>query len=409
MTRAKYILCYIALLGLAAWPRLAAAGPNADAEIFIGQEGPFCGLAANSTVEFSISARNMSQVRQVLFKFSWEPAHAIAAVAAALGQTTQANSFVGSIPPLVKGQTADWGIVIFGETGSAIEGEGHLADMTFTLTDSISSTTPIDIYLDVVSLGPSSTERDFIRPQVALLRNYCDAEGQALPEGIFFRWAEPNHSFSAAGTGGVADGSDGEVLVSARLLLQAGSFRVGAAFTWELTNTGPGPAYAFANDEAILIPAGATQQVTTTSDERGLTYLLLDAEQETALVFTTCAEGSCAESQVEWGIATSISEPSGLALPRELFLAPNYPNPFNASTAIPFALPEGGPHFAQIDIFNLMGQKVATPFAANTPPGRHVVHWNSQSATGAPAASGLYIYRLRTNSAERHRAMLLLR
>ena len=406
MTRAKYILCYIALLGLAALPRLAAAGPNADAEIFIGQEGLFCGLAANSTVEFSISARNMSQVRQVLFKFSWEPAHAIAAVAAALGQTTKAHSFV-AIPPIVKDQTADWGSATLG--GSAIAGEGHLADMTFTLSDSISSTTPIDIYLDVVSLGPSSTERDFIRPQVALLRNYCDAEGQALPEGIFFRWAEPNHSFSAAGTGGVADGSDGEVRVSARLLLQAGAFRVGAAFTWDLTNTGPGPAYAFANDEAILIPAGATEQVTTTSDERGRTHLLLDAEQETALVFTTCAEGSCAESQVEWGIATSISEPSGLALPRELFLAPNYPNPFNASTAIPFALPEGGPHFAQIDIFNLMGQKVATPFAANTPPGRHVVHWNSQSATGAPAASGLYIYRLRTDSAERHRAMLLLR
>ena len=407
MTRAKYILCYIALLGLAALPRLAAAGPNADAEIFIGQEGPFCGLAANSTVEFSISARNISQVRQVKFEFSWEPAHAIAAVAGALGQTTKANSFTVPGSPLIKGQTAEWGIAIFGRT--EIAGEGHLADMAFTLSDSISSTTPIDIYLDMVSLGPSFTVRDSIRSQVALLRNYCDAEGQALPEGIFFRWAAPNHSFSAAGTGGVADGSDGEVRVSARLLLQAGSFRVGAAFTWDLTNTGPGPAYAFANGEAILIPAGATEQVTTTSDERGRTHLLLDAEQETALVFTTCAEDSCAESQVEWGIATSISEPSGLALPRELFLAPNYPNPFNASTAIPFALPEGGPHFAQIDIFNLMGQKVATPFAANTPPGRHVVHWNSQSATGAPAASGLYIYRLRTDSAERHRAMLLLR
>ena len=52
-----------------------------------------------------------------------------------------------------------------------------------------------------------------------------------------------------------------------------------------------------------------------------------------------------------------------------------------------------------------MGQKVATPFAASTPPGQHVVHWDSQSATGAPVASGLYIYRLRTDSAELHRPM----
>ena len=400
-------LCYIAFLGVVALPCLAVAGPNAEAEILIGAEGPFCGFAANSTVEFSVSVRNMSRVRQVKFEFSWEPANAIAAITGALGETAKANSFVAPGPPQIKGQTAQWGIATLGGTG--ITGEGHLVNMAFTVADSISPTTLIDIYLDVVSLGPSFNERDDIRPQVAFLRNYCDAKGQALPEGIFFRSLGQNHSFSTAGTGGVADGSEGEILVSARLL-QAGSLRAGASFTWDISNPGAGPAYALVNGEAILIPAGAVRQVTTTSDERGLTYLLLDAEQETTLIFNTCAEGSCAESQVGWGdVATSISEPSGLALPRELFLAPNYPNPFNAGTSIPFVIPKGEPRFAQIDIFNLMGQKVATPFAASTPPGQHVVHWDSQSATGAPAASGLYIYRLRTDSAELHRPMLLLR
>ena len=400
-------LCYIALLGIVALPHLAAAGPNAEAEIFIGEEGSSCGFAANSTVEFSVSARNMNSVRQVKFEFSWEPTNAIAAVAGMLGETARANSFVAPGQPQIQGQTAQWGIATLG--GAGIAGEGHLADMAFTLTDSISPTTPIDIYLDVVSLGPSFRERDDIRPQVAFLRNYCDAEGQALSDGIFFRSVGQNPSFSAVGTGGVADSSEGEILVSARLL-QAGYFLAGAAFTWDITNPGAGPAYAFVNGEAILIPAGATQQVTTTSDERGLTYLLLDAEQETTLVFKTCAEGSCSESQIVWGdVATAISEPSGFALPRKPTLAPNYPNPFNAGTSIPFAIPKGGSRFAQIDIFNLMGQKVATPFAADTPPGRHEAHWDSQSTTGAPAASGLYIYRLRTNSAELHRVMLLLR
>ena len=399
-------LFYITLLGIAALPCLAAAGPNADAEIFIGEEGPFCGFAANSTVEFSVSARNMSGVRQVKLEFSWEPANAIAAVAGTLGETTRASSFVTPGPPQIKGQTAQWGIATLG--GAGIAGEGHLVNMAFTLADSINSTTPIDIYLDVVSLGPSFYERDDIRPQVAFLRNYCDAEGQALAEGIFFRLVGQNYALSAAGTGGVADSSTGEILVSARLL-QAGHFRAGAAFTWDIANPGPGSAYAFANGAAILIPTGATRQVTTTSDERGQTYLLLDAEQATTLIFTTCAEGSCAESQVGWDVATSISEPSGFAWPHKPILAPNYPNPFNAGTSIPFAIPEGGPRFAQIDIFNLMGQKVATPFAASTPPGQHVVHWDSQSATGAPVASGLYIYRLRTDSAELHRPMLLVR
>ena len=401
-------LCYIAILSVVALPCLATAGPNADAEIFIGEEGPFCGFAANSTVEFSVSARNMSSVRQVKFEFSWEPANAISAIAGTLGETTKANSFVAPGPPQIKDQqTAQWGIATLG--GAGIAGEGHLVNMAFTVADSISPTTPIDIYLDVVSLGPSFNERDDIRPPIAFLRNYCDAEGQALLEGIFFRSVGQNHALSVAGTGGVADGSTGEILVSARLL-QAGHFRAGAAFTWDITNSGPGPAYALVNGEAVVIPPDTAQQVTTTSDERGQTYLLLDAEQATTLVFKTCAEGSCAENQVGWGdIATSISDPSGFALPRELILAPNYPNPFNAGTSIPFAIPEGGPRFAQIDIFNLMGQKVATPFAASAHPGQHVVHWDSQAATGSPAASGLYIYRLRTDSAELHRAMLLLR
>ena len=399
--------CYIVLLGVLALPRLAAAGPNAEAEIFVGEEGSLCGFAANSTVEFSVSARNMSGVRQVKFEFSWEPANAIAAIAGTIGETAKGNSFISPGSPQIIGQTAQWGIATLG--GAGLEGEGHLADMAFTLTDSISPTTPIDIYLDVVSLGPSFNERDDIRPQVAFLRNYCDAEGQALSGGIFFRTVEQSPSLSVAGTGGLADGSDGEVLVSARFF-QAGSLRAGASFTWDITNSGTSPAYALVNGEAIAIPAGATQQVTTTSDERGLTYLLLDAEQATTLIFNTCAEGSCAENQVEWeGVATSISEPSGFALPREPTLAQNYPNPFNAGTTIPFAIPEGGARFAQIDIFNLMGQKVATPFAANTSPGQHAVHWDSQSATGAPAASGLYIYRLRTDAAELHRPMLLLR
>ena len=400
-------LCYLALLGVVAWPWLAAAGPNADTEILVGDEGPFCGVAANSVVEFSVAARNMSSVRQVKFEFSWEPANAIAEIAGALGETAQAHSFVSPGPPQIKGQAAQWGIATLG--GDGIDGEGHLAHMAFTLADSVSPATPIDIYLDVVSLGPSFTERDDIRPHVAFLRNYCDADGQVVPEGIFFRLVGQHSSFSAPGTGSLADGSAGEVLVSARLL-QAGHFQAGASFTWDITNLGAGPAYALVNGQAIPIAAGAAQQVTTESDERGQTYLLLDAEQEAALRFNTCAANSCAESQVAWDDAgTSISEPSGFALPRELILAPNYPNPFNASTAIPFAIPAGGPRFAQIDIFNLMGQKVATPFAASTAPGQHVVHWDSQSASGAPAASGLYIYRLRTDSAELHRSMLLVR
>jgi hypothetical protein len=104
--------------------------------------------------------------------------------------------------------------------------------------------------------------------------------------------------------------------------------------------------------------------------------------------------------------------------PQTWTLEQNYPNPFNASTAIAFTVPPGTPRFTRLEIFNLSGQKVATPFSGNAPSGRHQIRWDGRSQSGAPAASGLYLYRLHavstpststTNAVERHRAMLLLR
>jgi hypothetical protein len=80
----------------------------------------------------------------------------------------------------------------------------------------------------------------------------------------------------------------------------------------------------------------------------------------------------------------------------------NYPNPFNPRTSIKFQIPNSS--FATLEIYNLLGQKVATLMKENLSAGTHTSEWN---ATGF--ASGIYLYRLQAGEFEQVRKMILLR
>lgn len=67
----------------------------------------------------------------------------------------------------------------------------------------------------------------------------------------------------------------------------------------------------------------------------------------------------------------------------------NYPNPFNPETRITFAIDKNNVKHAQIDIFNIKGQKVQTlPINIDDLKNQYVV-WN-----GNKISSGVYLYRL---------------
>lgn len=69
-----------------------------------------------------------------------------------------------------------------------------------------------------------------------------------------------------------------------------------------------------------------------------------------------------------------------------------YPNPFNPQTSFRFKVKETAP--VKLQIFNLNGQLVRTLIDAEMPPGVQQKRWNGRSQNGAPAASGVYWYRL---------------
>ena len=73
-------------------------------------------------------------------------------------------------------------------------------------------------------------------------------------------------------------------------------------------------------------------------------------------------------------------------------LAQNFPNPFNPTTKINFALPEAGK--AKLVVYDIMGRSIKTLANREFKNGRHEVSWNGRNQAGQLVAAGTYIYRL---------------
>ena len=93
--------------------------------------------------------------------------------------------------------------------------------------------------------------------------------------------------------------------------------------------------------------------------------------------------------------------------PRETGLAPNAPNPFNASTLIRFQLSVAGP--VRVRIYNALGQMVRDLVEGQYSAGHYAVSWDGRNRNGVEAGSGMYFYVLETEQGIWPRRMLLLR
>ncbi len=105
----------------------------------------------------------------------------------------------------------------------------------------------------------------------------------------------------------------------------------------------------------------------------------------------------------------SITSTETPALPSAFELAPSYPNPFRQQTTIRFTLNGTGPQPVTLEIYNVLGQRVRTLVQGLLSPGQHTVIWDATDDAGRPAASGLYLYRLRVGNQVQTRSVVLMR
>lgn len=90
-------------------------------------------------------------------------------------------------------------------------------------------------------------------------------------------------------------------------------------------------------------------------------------------------------------VATAVfEEESAAAVDFSLGLA--FPNPFDGATRIPYSMAETAD--ARLDIYNSLGQRVATPLDETVYEGSHEVEWRARDEDGRAVAGGVYLYQL---------------
>ena len=81
-------------------------------------------------------------------------------------------------------------------------------------------------------------------------------------------------------------------------------------------------------------------------------------------------------------------------LPEQFFVRPNYPNPFNPSTTIPFELDE--PTLVTASVYDITGRQVAVLSEMQSfNAGEHNFIFNAEGLT-----SGIYLFRLELETGE---------
>ncbi len=89
-------------------------------------------------------------------------------------------------------------------------------------------------------------------------------------------------------------------------------------------------------------------------------------------------------------------------IPSHFALHPAYPNPFNATTIIKYDLPKSAD--VKIEIFDILGRRVATLADGREEAGSHQVVWN-----GSSVSSGIYFYCLKATDFSEIKKMTLLK
>jgi hypothetical protein len=102
-----------------------------------------------------------------------------------------------------------------------------------------------------------------------------------------------------------------------------------------------------------------------------------------------------------------MADPTGIddfvtQIPDKYFLNQNYPNPFNPVTKIKYGLPKSGK--VKIEIYNIIGQKVAKLLNEFKPAGYHEISFD-----GSNLPSGVYFYRIQTKGFNSVKKMILIK
>ncbi len=93
--------------------------------------------------------------------------------------------------------------------------------------------------------------------------------------------------------------------------------------------------------------------------------------------------------------------------PTDFALLDVVPNPFNPSAEIRYQLAQSGE--VNLAVYDMAGRQVARLVQGVQGAGRHSARWNGLTASGSPAATGVYLARLEQHGRVQVQRMLLVK
>ena len=107
-------------------------------------------------------------------------------------------------------------------------------------------------------------------------------------------------------------------------------------------------------------------------------------------------------------ISTAVEEIADTGLPQEFALEAAYPNPFNASVQIPFAVWQANTP-VELTVHDVLGRTVRTLISGTVAAGRHVLDWDGRNAAGELVGNGAYLVQLRAGSQQAVGKVMLIK
>ena len=113
--------------------------------------------------------------------------------------------------------------------------------------------------------------------------------------------------------------------------------------------------------------------------------------------------------EVEEGV---LAAPIIASLPDDTQLLPNFPNPFNPETWIPYQLANNSD--VQITIYDMRGMLIRTLALGHQSAGYYTnrsraAYWDGRNGLGEPVVSGVYFYQLKTGEISPIRKMVIVK
>jgi hypothetical protein len=103
----------------------------------------------------------------------------------------------------------------------------------------------------------------------------------------------------------------------------------------------------------------------------------------------------------------TVTESNNILIPVRTELTGNYPNPFNPTTTIKFALKEDSD--VSIKIYNIKGAVVRTLIDGEMKATYHEIIWDGKDNTNKSVASGIYFYKMKAEKYTSTKKMILMK